>query len=130
MTPCLLGEEEAVDVAARFRLLGDPTRVRILVALLESGELCVCDIAAAVETNETKVSQAMRLLRQARVVGHRRAGRNIFYRLDDSQVRRLLDLTRERHELTREPHDQARVIEHARPTGPSSVPTGRIEPAT
>lgn len=91
----LLGVDEASDLAEMFRLLGDPTRVRILFALLEAGELCVCDIAAVVDTTDTKVSQAMRLLRSAGVVRNRRDGRNIFYRLDDAHVRLLLDLSRE-----------------------------------
>ena len=91
----LLEVDEAVDLAEMFRLLGDPTRVRILFALLEAGELCVCDIAAVVGTSETKVSQAMRLLRGAGVVRNRRDGRNVFYRLDDAHVRLLLDLSRE-----------------------------------
>jgi DNA-binding transcriptional ArsR family regulator len=91
----LIDVDEAGSLAEMFRLLGDPTRVRILYALLESGELCVCDIAAVVDTSETKVSQAMRLLRGARVVRNRRDGRNIYYRLDDAHVRLLLDLSRE-----------------------------------
>ena len=91
----LLAVDEAIDLAEMFRLLGDPTRVRILFALLEADELCVCDIAAVVDTTETKVSQAMRLLRSAGVVRNRRDGRNVFYRLDDAHVRMLLDLSRE-----------------------------------
>jgi len=91
----VVGLEEAVHLAEMFRLLGDPTRVRILYALLEAGELCVCDIAAVVDTNETKVSQAMRLLRAAGVVRNRRDGRNVFYRLDDSHIRMLLDVSRD-----------------------------------
>lgn len=91
----LIGLDDAGDLAEMFRLLGDPTRVRILFALLEAGELCVCDIAAVVDTSETKVSQAMRLLRNAGVVRNRRDGRNIYYRLDDAHVRMLLDLSRE-----------------------------------
>lgn len=91
----LIDVDEASDLAEMFRLLGDPTRVRILFALLEEGELCVCDIAETVGTTDTKVSQAMRLLRSAGVVRNRRDGRNIFYRLDDAHVRMLLDLSRE-----------------------------------
>lgn len=91
----LVDLDEAGALAELFRLLGDPTRVRILYALLEAGELCVCDIAAVVGTSETKVSQAMRLLRAAAVVRNRRDGRNIFYRLDDAHVRLVLDLSRE-----------------------------------
>ncbi len=100
----LLAIDEAVDLAEMFRLLGDPTRVRILFALLEAGELCVCDIAAVVETTETKVSQAMRLLRGSGVVRNRRDGRNVFYRLDDAHVRMLLDVSRE-HLAHRTPGD-------------------------
>jgi len=91
----LLDVDEAAGLAEMFRLLGDPTRVRILFALLEAGELCVCDVAAVVEASETKVSQAMRLLRGSGVVRNRRAGRNVFYRLDDAHVRMVLDLSRE-----------------------------------
>lgn len=69
--------------------------MRILYALLEAGERCVCDVAAAVDTSETKVSQAMRLLRNASVVRNRRDGRNVHYRLDDAHVRMVLDLSRE-----------------------------------
>lgn len=91
----LIDVEVAADLASLFRLLGDPTRVRILFALLEAGELCVHDIATVVDTSETKVSQAMRLLRNAGVVRNRREGRNIIYRLDDAHVRMLLDISRE-----------------------------------
>jgi DNA-binding transcriptional ArsR family regulator len=78
-----------------FKLLGDPTRARLLYALLEAGELCVCDLAAATATTETTVSQALRLLRASGVVTGRREGRNVFYRLSDAHVRLLLDVTRE-----------------------------------
>ncbi len=96
----MVSVEEAEGLAQLFRLLGEPTRARILYALLEAGELCVCDIAATVEAPETSVSHALRLLRTAGVVRNRREGRNVFYRLDDAHVRMLLDLSREhlRHE--------------------------------
>ncbi len=86
---------EIVRVAEVFKLLGDPTRARLLYALLEAGELCVCDLAAATSTSETTVSQALRLLRASGVVTGRRDGRNVFYRLCDAHVRMLLDVTRE-----------------------------------
>ena len=89
------GAEELSRVASVFKLLGDPTRARLLYALLEAGELCVCDLAAATATAEATVSQALRLLRASRVVTGRREGRNVFYRLSDAHVRLLLDVTRE-----------------------------------
>lgn len=86
---------EAERLAQLFRLLGDAKRTRILYALLEAGELCVCDIAATVDVMESAVSQALRLLRTAGIVANRRAGRVVYYRLADAHVRLLLDLSRE-----------------------------------
>lgn len=91
----LIDLDEAAGLAELFRLLGDPTRVRMLYALLEAGELCVCDLAAVVGAPETSVSHALRLLRTAGVVRSRRGGRMVYYRLDDAHVRLLLDLCRE-----------------------------------
>lgn len=89
----VLGAESAAEVSALFRLLGDPGRVRMLSALLEAGELCVCDLAAVVDMGESPVSHSLRLLRNAGVVRHRRAGRQVFYRLDDAHVRHLLEMS-------------------------------------
>ena len=91
----LPSEAELPGLTGLFRLLGDATRVRLLYALLEAGELCVCDLAAAIDASETRVSHSLRLLRTAGVVRARRDGRQMFYRLDDSHVRMLLDLSRE-----------------------------------
>jgi DNA-binding transcriptional ArsR family regulator len=73
------------SVAAVFKLLGDPTRVRMLDALTH-GERCVCDLAALVGLSESAVSHQLRLLRAARLVRVRRAGRQAFYSLDDHHV--------------------------------------------
>lgn len=89
----VLKRTHAVEVADLFRLLGDPGRVQLLSALLEAGELCVCDLAAVVGSAESSVSHSLRLLRTAGIVRHRRAGRQVFYRLDDAHVRLLLDLS-------------------------------------
>ncbi|MGH8910123.1 MAG: ArsR/SmtB family transcription factor [Egibacteraceae bacterium] len=99
----LVSAEEAERLAGMFRLLGDPTRARLLYALVEAGELCVCDLAATVDVSEPAVSHALRLLRTAGVVRNRRDGRMVYYRLDDAHVSMLLDLSREhlRHEATR-----------------------------
>lgn len=91
----LISPSEAVDLAEVFRLLGDPTRARVLYALLEAGELCVCDLAATVDEPQPKISQGLRLLRAAGVVKHRRSGRMVYYSLSDSHVRLILDLSRE-----------------------------------
>jgi DNA-binding transcriptional ArsR family regulator len=72
-----------------FRMLGDPTRVRILDALT-GGELCVCDIATLVGISESAVSHQLRLLRGMRLVRPRRSGRLVFYALDDHHIIELL----------------------------------------
>lgn len=84
---------EVERLTEMFRLLGDPTRVRLLYALVESGEMCVCDLAAAVGVPETSVSHALRLLRTAGIVRARRGGRMVYYSLTDAHVRLLLDVS-------------------------------------
>ena len=91
----MVGSDEAQQLTDLFRLLGDSTRVQILYALAEVGELCVCDIAAVVEAPETSVSHALRLLRSAGVVRNRKSGRMVYYSLDDAHVRLLLDVSAE-----------------------------------
>jgi len=76
-------------VADTFRVLGDPTRVRILDALA-GGELCVCDIATLVGISESAVSHQLRLLRGMRLVRPRRAGRLVYYAVDDRHILELL----------------------------------------
>jgi len=77
---------DAVQILAdTFRMLGDPTRVRIL-DVLSAGELCVCDIAALVAISESAVSHQLRLLRGMRLVRPRRAGRLVYYSFDDQHI--------------------------------------------
>jgi|GEM_PF-393614 len=91
----LISPEEASSIAEIFKLVGEPGRARLLYALLEAGELCVCDLAATVEAPQPAVSQGLRLLRSAGIVKLRKAGRMSYYSLADSHVRMLLDLSRE-----------------------------------
>ena len=85
----LLPEGIVQEIAATFGVLGDPTRIRILDALA-GGELCVCDIAALVGISESAVSHQLRLLRGMRLVRPRRAGRQVFYSLDDQHIVQLM----------------------------------------
>ena len=87
--PLSLGEVD--EIAETFGLLGDPTRVRILDAL-SGGEQCVCDLAAHVGISESAASHQLRLLRGRRLVRTRRAGRQVFYSLDDQHIVELLRL--------------------------------------
>ena len=80
-------------VAATFRMLGDPTRVRILEAL-GSGELCVGDVAKKVGSSESAISHQLRLLRTMRLVRVRREGRQAYYAVDDHHILELLNQVR------------------------------------
>jgi DNA-binding transcriptional ArsR family regulator len=93
--PRLPGAAEIERLADWHRILADPTRIRLLYALVEAGEMCVCDLAATIGAAEATVSQSLRFLRSGGVVRSRRAGRMIYYTLDDVHVRLLLDLGRE-----------------------------------
>lgn len=71
--------------AEMLRALGDPTRLRIAAALARE-ELCVCDLAALVGASQPTVSHSLRALRQLRLVRYRKAGKVVYYALDDAHV--------------------------------------------
>lgn len=77
-------------LAETFRVLGDPTRVKILFALSQE-ELCVCDIANLLGTTNSAVSHQLRVLRNMRLVRYRKDGKMAFYSLDDDHIRNLFD---------------------------------------
>lgn len=84
----ILNTEKAQRMAEFFSLLGDANRLRIL-SLLAVKELCVCDLAAALDMSESAVSHQLRTLRAMRLVSYRKQGRNVFYNLQDSHVLNL-----------------------------------------
>jgi DNA-binding transcriptional ArsR family regulator len=86
-----VGEPANVSAwAGRFGLLGDPSRLALLVSIAEAGPISVTDLAVAVDMNDSTVSQALRLLRASGTVVARRDGRIIRYELADEQIRLLL----------------------------------------
>ena len=85
----LVPETITFALADTFRLLGDPTRVRLIDAL-SHGELCVCDLATVVGLSESAVSHQLRLLRSVRLVRPRKRGRMVFYALDDHHILDLI----------------------------------------
>lgn len=99
----LPGPESTERMAEFFKLLGEPTRVRILAALAE-GELCVSDLAAALGMERTAVSHQLRLLRAARLVRARRDGKMICYSFDDDHVDGVFRLAREHIDHTEQHH--------------------------
>lgn len=81
--------EAVLLLSETFRALGDPNRLRIVHALSHQ-ELCVADIAAALEMSPSAVSHSLRVLRQLRLVAGRKDGKTMIYRLDDDHIARLL----------------------------------------
>jgi ArsR family transcriptional regulator, lead/cadmium/zinc/bismuth-responsive transcriptional repressor len=85
----LKSPEAVADLAETFRVLGDPTRLRIAFAL-SSEELCVCDLAALLGTSQSVVSHSLRALRQMRLVRYRKDGKIAYYSLDDEHIATLI----------------------------------------
>lgn len=82
---------DAVQLLAEtFRVLGDPTRVKIVFALSKE-ELCVCDLATIVGASQSAVSHSLRALRQMELVRYRKQGKIAYYSLDDEHIGRLID---------------------------------------
>ena len=82
-------EEILYDLAELFKLFADSTRIKILYVLFAS-ELCVCDIAQLLNMSQSAISHQLRALKQAKLVRHRREGKQVFYSLADGHVRTIL----------------------------------------
>lgn len=87
-----LEDENAIMSAADlFSVLGDTTRLRVLVSLLH-GELCVTDIAVATGVNRTTISHQLRVLRRNSIVSRRREGKVVYYSIANETLTHLLEL--------------------------------------
>lgn len=87
-------EEELNDLADLFKVFGDYTRIRILFVLFEA-EVCVCDLAQALNMTQSAISHQLKILKQNRLVKSRREGKSIFYSLADEHVRTIIGKGRE-----------------------------------
>ena len=84
-------DERLERLALTYRMLGDPTRLKILMALREV-EMCVCDLAAFLGISESAASHQLRRLRETAIVKNRREGQVLYYTLNDAHVATLLDV--------------------------------------
>jgi ArsR family transcriptional regulator len=84
-------ENSLLELADLLKVFGDSTRVRIVSALLHA-ELCVCDIAALLGMTKSAISHQLRALRQTKLVKHRKAGKIVYYSLDDEHVSAIFKL--------------------------------------
>ena len=87
-------ENELYDLAELFKVFGDSTRIRILYVLFEA-EVCVCDLAQALNMTQSAISHQLRILKQNKLVKNRREGKSIFYSLADDHVRSIIAQGRE-----------------------------------
>ncbi|MCK8825817.1 ArsR/SmtB family transcription factor [Fuchsiella alkaliacetigena] len=83
-----LSEEIILKLAETFKVLGDPTRIKIIHAL-SNVELCVCDISELLEVSSSAVSHQLRLLRNLNLVKYRKEGRSVYYSLIDDHILKL-----------------------------------------
>ena len=83
-------EERLYDLAELFKIFGDSTRIKILYVLFES-DMCVCDIAAALNMGQSAISHQLRVLKQAQLVKFRRDGKQVIYSLADDHVRTIIN---------------------------------------
>ena len=74
-----------------FKVMSDSTRMRIM-AVLDSGELCVCDISELLGMTKSAVSHQLKVLKDAQLVKFRREGKNVFYALKDHHVKTILEM--------------------------------------
>ena len=82
-------EEDLYDLAELFKIFGDSTRIRILFVLFEA-EVCVCDLAEALNMTSSAISHQLRILKQNKLVKSRRDGKTVFYSLADGHVRTII----------------------------------------
>ena len=90
--PLVMPDDEVLyELADLFRAFGDSSRIKILYALHDS-ELCVQDLANAVQLSQSAVSHQLRVLKDSKLVRFRRDGKTVYYALDDDHVRSILSL--------------------------------------
>jgi len=84
----MLEVESAVQLADWFKAFSDPTRIRIIDALLQR-ELCVHDLTVLLDMGQSAVSHQLRSLRNMRIVKRRKMGKTVFYSLDDTHIEQI-----------------------------------------
>lgn len=91
VTSQMLSEELFQEISEDFKVLSDPTRLKILYALSKK-ELCVCDLASLLNMSHSSISHQLRLMRSRNLVKFRKNGKNVFYSLKDQHISVLLKM--------------------------------------
>ena len=80
---------QIINLSEIFKILGDPTRLRIMLALRRR-ELCVCELSAVIDLSVSAISHQLRLLRGMKLVKFRKQGKQVFYSLDDDHIEEII----------------------------------------
>ena len=83
---------DAIRVSRLFKAFADPTRLKVLYLLTVESELCVCDVAAVIGHSNATASHHLRSLLEQGLVKYRKAGKVVYYSLDDDHVRQLVEI--------------------------------------
>ena len=87
----MLDEKVLLDVSENFKIFGDLTRLKIMQALYQR-ELCVCDLSAVLEANQSTISHQLRVLRGKNLVKFRKKGKMAYYSLADDHVVKIIEM--------------------------------------
>lgn len=90
----LLEEDTIIDISELFKVFSDSTRLKIIAVLLE-GELCVCDLAYLINSTQSAVSHQLRILKSAKLVKYRKAGKEVYYSVADEHVKKIFLIGKE-----------------------------------
>jgi ArsR family transcriptional regulator, lead/cadmium/zinc/bismuth-responsive transcriptional repressor len=83
-----IDDDKAAAIAEVFKALGDPTRVKIIYSLQQK-ELCVHDLSAILDMGQSAISHQLRYLRNLHIVKRRKAGKTVYYSLDDGHIEQI-----------------------------------------
>ncbi len=84
-------EKEICSLSNFFKVLGDPTRIKMMY-VMSQGEVCVQDIAQALGMTKSAISHQLRGLKERKIVKSRREGKNVFYSIDDDHVSQVINI--------------------------------------
>jgi ArsR family transcriptional regulator, lead/cadmium/zinc/bismuth-responsive transcriptional repressor len=87
----MMDESVLLEVSETFKIFSDLTRLKILQALYQK-ELCVCDLAAVLDANQSTISHQLRLLRNKNLVKFRKEGKVAYYSLADEHVVKIMEI--------------------------------------
>ncbi len=87
----MLDNDILLDIAENFKTFGDPTRIKILLSLYQR-ELCVCDLCAVLEANQSTISHQLRVLRSKNLVKFRKEGKMAYYSLIDDHIVKIIEM--------------------------------------